>query len=637
MAFEYGAQKLNIRNPFRFEGLIRSVRGFLLVAIGIYLLIQIQPLLGTDKPRAWMNLFIGGLFVAGGLKALGGGLFQVMRFFVGRAAPASLATNVAREAVNEKEPTLYNASSLHNMLMSKSNPTFVEPIGWFARAVHSVFPNLIVTPWPIRNVAQNLAMKLTKSLVAIVAFLVASLVVTMVFSGTEGAEVGSTVISLVLQATLLVYLGLLWVKLGNPLSRANMVQLGSTTSKGLALVIIGAIAIPILTAQGWIGFWEQLPASSRQNLTETVPLLDPVFRTGSLLALTLICATIIAAVAITLIKARIGMVQIQTSSSEMNNSWRFDLHPRQIFTTLRDLVLMQKRQQELPNRIYLDSNDTGDANRENEQFNGDLLAEIQPLVEDKAEPDVLRWARVGGTVAGQVLLLSGALMLWLGADRILDHAYSMDEIRAMGGNAAQLVSQVFAPMGATAAILLASLLLLGFGRTLSRICHLFWAEIFFKSNIFDLHCEGTVMRATHYRGADRHSASSEQDVFSFDATYFALATEAVSSTFAVSGQHNLEQPRYLLSLAPCDGFINSVVGDLEEQFRRRNEEIHSEKQADREQRLDYIRQEQEARRTGDMAAQGLATPEQRASLEADVVSDRDREKIARWEGDAADS
>ena len=144
MAFEYGAQKLNIRNPFRFEGLVRSIRGAILLAIGVYLLFQIQPLLGTDKPRAWVNLLIGGLFVTGGLKALGGGLFQVMRFFVGRAAPASLAKNVAREAVNEREPTLYNSKMLHNMLMSKSNPTFIEPTGWFARAVHSVFPNLIV-------------------------------------------------------------------------------------------------------------------------------------------------------------------------------------------------------------------------------------------------------------------------------------------------------------------------------------------------------------------------------------------------------------------------------------------------------------------------------------------------------------
>lgn len=637
MAFEYGAQKLNIRNPFRFEGLVRSIRGAILLAIGVYLLFQIQPLLGTDKPRAWVNLLIGGLFVTGGLKALGGGLFQVMRFFVGRAAPASLAKNVAREAVNEREPTLYNSKMLHNMLMSKSNPTFIEPTGWFARAVHSVFPNLIVTPWPIRNVAQNLAMKLTKSFVAIAAFLVASLVVTMVFSGTEGADVGSTVISLILQASLLVYLGLLWVKLGNPLSRSNMTTLGQTTSKGLALVIIGAIAVPILTAQGWLGFWDSLHVSARQDLAGLMPLLEPIFRTGSLLTLTIVCALATAAIAVVLIKARIGMVPIATSSSELNNSWRFDLHPRQIFTTLRDLVLMQKRQQELPNRVYLDSNDTGDANRENEQFNGDLLVEIQPVVEDREEPKSLRWARASGTIAGQILLLAGALLLWLGADRVMDHVYALDQLRATRLDVDQALNLLFIPAGATAAILLASLLLLGFGRTLSRICHLFWAEIFFKSNLFDMHCEGTVMRATHYRGADRHSASSEQDVFSFDATYFALATEAVSSTFAVSGQQNLEQPRYLLSLSPCDGFINSVVGDLEDQFRRRNDEIKSEKQADREQRLDYIRQEQEARRTGDMAAQGLVAPEQRASLESDVVSDQDREKIARWEGDTADN
>lgn len=121
----------------------------------------------------------------------------------------------------------------------------------------------------------------------------------MVFSGTEGADVGSTVISLILQASLLVYLGLLWVKLGNPLSRSNMTTLGQTTSKGLALVIIGAIAVPILTAQGWLGFWDSLHVSARQDLAGLMPpLLEPVFRTGSLLTLTIVCALATAAIAV---------------------------------------------------------------------------------------------------------------------------------------------------------------------------------------------------------------------------------------------------------------------------------------------------------------------------------------------------
>lgn len=643
MAFEYGTQKLNIRNPFRFEGLVRSVRGLIIVAVGVYLLLQIQSLLSVDKTSAWLNLVVGALFVGGGLKALGGGLFQMMRFFVGRAAPASLAKNVAREAVAESEPTLYSPSSLHNMMMSKSNPTFVEPKTWFARAVHSVFPNLIVTPWPIRNMAQTLAMKLTKSLVAILAFLVASLVLFMAFSGTSGGETGSVVVSLLLQFALFVYLAAVWVKLGNPLAQSNMTRLHSMTSKGLALVVVGAIALPIIIAQGWLVFWDSQSPRTQLELADMLPALEPVFRTGSLLTLAILGAAITAVVAVLLIKARISLVPIRTTSSEMNNSWRYDLHPRQIFTTLRDLVLMQKRQQELPNRIYQDQNDTGDANRENEQFNGDLVAEIQPLVEDIAEPAILRWTRIAGTVTGQLLLLTGALLLWLTLERVIDHIAMVETLKyaAKGLTGPQLIEQFLAPVGSTLAIGLASLLLLGFGRSLARICHLFWAEIFFKSNLFDLHCEGTVMRATHFRGADRHSASSEQDVFSFDATYFALATEAISSTFAVSGQHNLEQPRYLLSLNACDGFINNVVGDLEDEFRRRNDEIREEKRADREERLDYIRQEQEARRTGDMSAQGLVAREPQTALEnqrddAPMTQSPEREKIQRWEGEGSD-
>ncbi|SFL99625.1 hypothetical protein [Marinobacter zhejiangensis] len=640
MAFEYGAQKLNIRNPFRFEGLVRSIRGLIVTAIGVYLLLQIQSLLSTDKTSAWVSLALGGLFVGAGLKALGGGLFQMMRFFVGRAAPASLTQNVAREAVAEHEPSLYTAKTLHNMLMSKSNPTFVEPKTWFARAVHSVFPNLIVTPWPIRNMAQVIAMKLTKSLVAIAAFLVASLVMYMAFSGSTGGEVGSTVVSLLMQTALFIYLGLVWVKLGNPLSRNNMTKLHSFNSGGLALVVVGAIAIPVLFAQGWGFFWDSMSSRDQAGLAEGLPLVEPMFNTGALLTLAIFGALITAVLAAVMVKARIGMVRINTSSSELNNSWRFDLHPRQIFTTLRDLVLMQKRQLELPNRVYLDKNDTGEANRENEQFNGDLIAEIQPTVEDIPEPQVLRWARIGGTVAGQVLMLIGALLLWLGVERVLDHLSVTQQFGGKGsGSSTAFIEQVLVPAGGTFAIILAALLLLGFGRSIARICHLFWSEIFFKSNLFDLHCEGTVMRATHFRGADRHSASSEQDVFSFDATYFALATEAVSSTFAVSGQYNLEQPRYLLSLNNCDGFINSVVGDLENQFRLRNDELREEKRADREERLDYIRQEQEARRTGDMVAQGLTRDPQGTLPNQDqgvLQQPQDREQVSRWEGNSND-
>ena len=635
MAFEYGTQKLNIRNPFRFEGLVRSIRGLIVLGIGIYLLLQLQTLINTDKTSAWMSLALGGLFCAGGLKALGGGLFQMMRFFVGRVAPASLARNNAREAVNEKEPGLYDSQTLHGMMMNKSNPTFVEPTTWFGRAVHSIFPNLIVTPWPIRNMAQELTMKLTKSLIAVFAYLVASLVLLVAFAGNQGGEIGQTVITLALQGLLFIYLVAIWVRLDNPLSRNNMRQAKSFTSGGLTLLVIAAIALPILVANGWTSVWADLPARSQQQLAGMLPRIEAIFSTGLLLMLVSGGAILTAVIGAVLIRARTGLVPIQTTSSEMNNSWRYDLHPRQIFTTLRDFVLMQKRQLELPNRVYLDQNDTGEANRENEQFNGDLLVEIQPTVAEPDEPASLRWTRIAGTVVAQLLLLAGALVLWSAAENSLAHIGAFEGLRATGSSATmgQAFDQLLIPMGSTITLALTGLLLLGFGRSMSRIVHLFWSEIFFQSNLFDLHCEGTVMRATHYRGADRHSASSEQDVFSFDSTYFALATQATSSTFAVSGQQNLEQPRYLLSLANCDGFMNSVISDLQHQFERRDDEIKAQKREDREERLDYIREEQAARRTGDLSAQGLVSDEAREELahqpEDPLDPPREREQIAR--------
>lgn len=53
--------------------------------------------------------------------------------------------------------------------------------------------------------------------------------------------------------------------------------------------------------------------------------------------------------------------------------------------------------------------------------------------------------------------------------------------------------------------------------------------------------------------------------------------------------------------------------------------------------MDYIRREQEARRAGDMAAQGLAPSQQSAAaLEVDPVRDSGREQIARWEGESGE-
>ncbi len=227
---------------------------------------------------------------------------------------------------------------------------------------------------------------------------------------------------------------------------------------------LSRLDFPVLVAQGWIALWTELRPGSRAEFVELLPLLEPVFYTGTLLTLTLVCAAVLAAIAVLMIRARIRMVEIKTSSSEKNSSWRYDLHPRQIFTTLRDLVLMGKREQELPNRMYLDENDTGQANRDNEQFNGDLITEIQPVVEDIPESAVMRYSRIGGTVLAQILMLLGAVLFWLGAQSVLPHVDTWHQLVSQSANVETVVSQLLVPIGATTATLLAGLLLMGFGR-----------------------------------------------------------------------------------------------------------------------------------------------------------------------------
>ena len=188
MAFDYGSESLGIRNPFKAEGLLRALRGVVVTLLGIYPLLQVVSLVQQDKTLAWIYAAIGFVLLASGLKALGGGLFQMLRFFVGRSVPTSLAPNLSkseRETAQLEKPH-YKSIDLEEMLMGRKNKTFVEPVGFISRLVHTLVPKLIFLPYPMRNLAQRFSGALIATVIALVAYALTAFVCLTGLAGNTG-------------------------------------------------------------------------------------------------------------------------------------------------------------------------------------------------------------------------------------------------------------------------------------------------------------------------------------------------------------------------------------------------------------------------------------------------------------------
>jgi len=72
MAYEYGSIDLGIKNPFKVEGLIRSIQGLIITVLGLYCLLSVQNLVESGlKTEGWFTLSVGIYFMGSGLASLG--------------------------------------------------------------------------------------------------------------------------------------------------------------------------------------------------------------------------------------------------------------------------------------------------------------------------------------------------------------------------------------------------------------------------------------------------------------------------------------------------------------------------------------------------------------------------------------
>lgn len=528
MAFEYGSDTLGIKNPFKFEGFVLTVRGVFVTILGVVALFAVKDLVANGaKLAGWMSLAIGILLLSNGVIATGRGLFKVMRFYVGRGVPASLAKNVGKSESHVNEPYIaYGDKNLEQMLMGRKNTTFVEPDGWLARMLHTIMPRLLFMPYPIRNLAQKLGAGMIYSLLAFLCYGLAW------FSGSSGlTNIADTPILDWLSIILAGYLFLVWSQRRSPLQRLLGATVQPAGSKGVVLMLVFSILAPVALSY------------FHYNVTPLPPI---PLSAGSYIGFMTFLAAVATVYGLWLTFLRAKLANPKTDVSEFRTNWQESIHPQEIFINFENIVMANRRYKEIPNRVYRDfdaqlveqgSNDKG-------KFSGEMVQETQPVYKSLPITPLFKMLRIGGTIAGESLLAIAALLFYLAIEPVT-----------------QINQQVIPAVDA----LIYPVIIWVFGQIISNSARVFWSEMHFESLLVYFQCHGTYSESKVSTGTGIHdSTRSENVVVRSSLTPWILTSRLVTSCFAESGSNNLEYYRRILELHKADDDLDKITSEMKE-------------------------------------------------------------------------
>jgi hypothetical protein len=542
MAYEYGSIDLGIRNPFRIEGAVRTLAGLVIAALGLIALLEVQGLVAGGAPiRGWLSLGMGVLLIARGAADAGIGTFQMLRFFVGRAVPTSLAPNVAKSEAGRAEPEVaYSSQQIEQMLQGRKNLTFSEPADWFSRLVHTMFSQLLFLPYTYRNLALQIGRALLQTLIAFLCFGLAW------FSGTTGlTTITDTPVLDWLALILAGYLFWAWWSRRGALNRMLSEKGGTVSAWKLAIWIAAAVLAPVALAFVHANVFA---------------LPDVPLPAGGYVVLITLLGIAAAAIAGVLIAARTQQTTPTVEVSEHRDNWQESIHPQEIFINFENIVMANRRYKEVPNRIYrdFDAQLVEEGSDGKGRFSGEMIQETQPEYRELPVTPRFRSLRIAGTVVGQTLRVVAAVLLFIYVPRLADIA-----------NATDAATIAAATTAAVHPILIAAILGL-FGAMIANHAHAFWSEIQFESLVVYFRCQGTYTESKLSMGAGIHdSTRSENVVVRSSMTPWVIACRMLSSTFGASGTRNLEFPRYVLEMRRADDELRAIISDLRGFMRKR--------------------------------------------------------------------
>lgn len=563
MAFDYGSESLGIRNPFKMEGFIRACRGLIVTLMGVYPLLQVAEVIQQDKALAWVYAIIGFVLLSGGLRSLGGGSFQMLRFFVGRSVPTSLAPNLSKSEreTSKLEQPAYRSIDLEEMLMGRKNKTFLEPDGFISRLVHTLVPKLIFLPYPLRNIAQRYAGAVIATAVALMAFALTWFVSVTGLIGNIG-----DILLPFFAFFLMLYLILSWRK-ASTVYRSAERTIEAQGNIALAKIIAFAILAPVILGLGlnWLlqqteiqALYSELQHASLEPFAVLPPLL-------LLLALMSISGVLI----MLLLKERTQQVKAITRVSEFRDNWQENIHPRELFVNIDSIVMANRRYKEIPNRIYRElepklneqSSSKGD-------FTGEVMIETQPEYAPLPQTSLFKTLRLMATLFGQILLLAGPIILFFmlyEAKTVLNLWQEYQAITsATDSQHLQALIALFNESQFLLSLLFLWLIASSFGRLLENYSHTFWAELNFQSLLIYLKCEGTYTESKLTTGKGIYdSTASENYVMRSSLTPWIISSRITTSTFADSGAKNVEHPRHIMEMEDNQAEMQAILDDIQ--------------------------------------------------------------------------
>lgn len=564
MAFDYGSIDLGLKNPFKKEGLVSAIRGAIVAALGIYVLIAAAAMVKSDAGAGWILVGFGVGLLASGIYTASGGIIAMLRYFVGRNHPTSLAYNFSRSesstAKEEQSYVAYSKQTLSEMLVGRKNSTFIEPQGFLARFVHSVLPRLTYMPYPLRNMAQRLFGAWIKTLVAMIAYAFVAFVSLAGFAG----EIGQFLFP-VYSVALTLYLLFIWRGAGRGINRMADKTIPGMGGMELVRAIAGAILLPVVIGLGLQFALNQ----TRVPLAEIEQLVSYLPQPHTILYLLgiFIGAALTTAVVGIMLRKRLHYADPKVEVSELRENWQESVHPNEVFINLDNLVMANRRYKEVPNRVYQELDPTLNEQVEGKgNFFGEMIQEIQPKFKPMALGTVFERTRVSSLITGNLLFLASAFLMVFLAFAVTDTYQYLSATNFNNLNestALSVLESTSGYLGTVIHLFLAGLLIRAFGRILANCSHLFYAEMQFESNLIYVKTEGTFTESKISTGASIHdSTRSENTLVRSSITPWIIVSRVISSTFAATGMRNLEHPRFILEMHKNDNELSSIRHDV---------------------------------------------------------------------------
>ena len=564
MAFDYGSIDLGLKNPFKKEGLVTAIRGTVQLLAGLYLLVEAASLVKSDAGIGWILVAFGAFLLGGGVQALGSGIYASLKYFVGRNHPTSLARNYSpSEKSTSQEEAKYVAYSDHTieeMLVGRKNSTFVEPVGFLARLLHSVFPKLLFMPYPIRNMAQRIFGAWVKTFVAVVAFGFVAFVSLAGFAGEAGE-----LIFPIYSALLMLYISIVWFATGRAISRGAEKNIESLGGGTFVRVLTVSIIMPVIIGVGlsWLMGQGHTSASEIDNILSSLPNLHATWYLICLFIAASFCTAIIGY----MLYCRILNANPLSEVSELRENWQESVHPNEIFINLDNLVMANRRYKEVPNRVYRELDPNLEEQVEGKgAFKGELIQEVQPKVKPLSLGTAFENTRLLSLIVGNILHLVAIVFTFILAYSFVD-IYSFLKTVELSEVTFDLNSantaNFFDLLIIIVHFLLITFMFRAFAKLLTNSAHLFYAEIQFESLLVYFKCEGTFTESKISTGTGIHdSTRSENTLVRSSITPWVIVTRIVSSTFAASGMQNLEHPRYILEMKKSETDLQAIKDDV---------------------------------------------------------------------------